>query len=158
MLRPSAAPVWRYFFCLDSCCRITRFDLQQHSKTTAYLLSGWNAVQPNLRLIHSLTAPGGLLALRDLSCPLSLHSCHLTRPPNLVSAHVGPPKTPNSMHFSPAKIDSLRLQSFSLRLAPSSSRPDVGKFCVSLQAAHFVCSAGLRLYSLSVAFLQRKSK
>lgn len=98
-------------------------------------------MQPNLRLIHSLTAPGGLLALRHLSRPLSLHARHFTRPPNQFSTHVLSPsqkkkqtiKTPqNSMHFSPARIVcSLRLQSFSLRLAPSSSTPDVGEVCVA---------------------------
>ena len=100
-------------------------------------------MQPNLRLIHSLTAPGGLLALRHLSRPLSLHARHFTRPPNRFSSHVlsPPPKNKtkqtkknlqNLMQFSPARIVcSLRLQSFSLRLAPSSSTPDVGEVCVA---------------------------
>lgn len=66
-------------------------------------------MQPNLRLIHSLTAPGGLLALRHLPRPLSLHTRHFTRPPNRFSTHVvsPPPKiTQNSMHFSSSE-DSL---------------------------------------------------
>lgn len=42
-------------------------------QTSPYLVSGRDAAQPNPGLIHSLAAPGGLLAP---SCPLFLPSCH----------------------------------------------------------------------------------
>lgn len=138
MLRPSLAAVWGSFFCLYLCCTITSFHLrQQHKKTSPYLLSGWGAVQPNPGLIHSLTAPGGLLALQDLSCPLSVHSCHFTRTPNHFSARVGVPDSQFNAFFSPAKIVFFPPpKSLSLRLAPSSSSPDVGKFvCLCRQLA-----------------------
>lgn len=92
------------------------------------LLSGWDSVQPSLGLIHSLVTPGGLPALRHLSSPLSLHSCHFTRTPDLSSAHAGDPKLSIQCIFSSLAeiVFSLRLQK--KFLAPSSSRPDVGKF------------------------------
>lgn len=67
------------------------------------LLSGWDSVQPSLGLIHSLVAPGGLPAVRHVSSPLSLHSCHFTRKPNH-SRFMQVTQTLNSVHFSPAEI------------------------------------------------------
>lgn len=134
MLRPSLAAVWGSFFCLNLRCQITRFHLrQQHKKTTPYLLSGWGAVLPNPGLIHSLTAPGGLLALQDLSCPLSVHSCHFTRTPNHFSARVGVPDSQfNAFFFLQRRYFSFRLQSLSLSGSP---RPPahqmLGSLCVS---------------------------
>lgn len=98
-----------------------------------------------LWLIHSLTVPGGLVALRDLF-PVLFPSSLVTSLDHQIGAsgaHVGAPKTPDSMHFSPGSF-SLRLQSFSLRLAPSSSSPDVGKFacvcaCVYESVRECVC-------------------
>lgn len=51
------------------------FHRSQHlrDQTSPYLVSGRDAAQPNPGLIHSLAAPGGLLAP---SCPLFLLPCH----------------------------------------------------------------------------------
>lgn len=79
------------------------------------LLSGWDSVQPSLGLIHSLVAPGGLPALRRLSSPLSLHSCHFTRKPNHSSAHAGDPNSQFSAFFSSGDTFLSASKSFSPR-------------------------------------------
>lgn len=57
-----------------SCCTSTSTDHSICATHAApYLVSCRDAAQPNPGLIHSLAAPGGLLAP---SCPLFLLSCH----------------------------------------------------------------------------------
>lgn len=85
MLGPSSAAVWGSFFCLDLCFTNNN-SLSSTTTTTGkqlltFSLAGTRCSQ-KLCLIHSLTAPGGLLTLQDLSRPLSLHSCHFIQPPS----------------------------------------------------------------------------
>lgn len=136
MLRPSSAPLWRYFLSTFIVhCRITRFDeqQQQQQQPLTFSLAGTRCSRTLPPLIHSLTAPGGL----DLSRPLSLHSCHFTRPPKLFSAHVGAPpyNSQNSMHFSPAKIVFSPPPKFLSPARPVLQRTRCWEVCVSLQAA-----------------------
>lgn len=101
--------------------------------------------------------PGGLLALRDLCRTRCLHSCHLTRPPALFSAHVGSPTTPKFNAYSSKDKFSLRLQKCVSPARPVLQQTRCWEVYASLQAARwafFVCTAGL----LSVAFLQKMSK
>lgn len=108
-------------------------------------------------LIHSLTAPGERLVLQNLARPLSFQSCHFTRPPDSSSAQVGAPDSQLNAFFSSGAKFSLRLQSFSLRFSPSSSRPDVGKLVdLCRQLARYHSCAGLNVPSPSIALLQTK--
>lgn len=107
---------------------------------------------PNPGLIHSLTAPGGLLALQDLSCPLSVHSCHFTRTPNHFSARVGVPDSQFNAFFFSSEDTFLSASKVSLSPArPVLQLTRCWEVCVSLQAACwilFVCTAGFFFHLL----------
>lgn len=136
MLGPKLAGSCGSLFCLDICSTINCFHLrQQPKKTRSYLLSGWGAVQPNPGLIHSLSAPGGLLALLDLSCPLSVHSYHFSRPRVMFLASVGDPDSQINAYFS-SKDNFLSASKVSLSPAhPVLQLTRCWEVCVSLQAA-----------------------
>lgn len=162
MLRPSLAAEWGSFFCLNLRCQITRFHLrQQHKKTTPYLLSGWGAVLPKPRA-NSFSDRS-----RWTSCPprpflssfrplLSLY----THAKSLFGSCRCPRLPIQRIFFSPAKILFFPPpKSLSLRLAPSSSSPDVGKFvCLCRQLAEYSLYALQGFFSPSIALLQTKSK
>lgn len=92
-----------------------------------------------LWLIHSLAAPGGLLALRDLSPPLSRRSCHF-HGHEVSPRFMWVPETPNSTHFSLAETLFLSAsQTFCGSPRPPADQM-LGSLCVS---------AGSSEYSLS---------
>ncbi len=160
MLRPSSAAVWGSFslsgFMLQNNSALIHNN--SHRKTTPYLLSGWDAVQPNL-LANSFSDRSRWTSRPPRPFPSSFPplSSTLQRPPNLFSPHVGATSSQIQCIFLQRRQFSLRLQSFSLRLAPSSSAPDVGKFvCLCRQLAEYSLSA-LQVSSPSVAFMQTKS-
>lgn len=121
-------------------------------------MAGTRCSQTLSGLIHSLTAPGGLVALQDLSRPLSLHSCHFTRPPDRFSAHGGAPSCQFNAFFSSG--DSF-LSASKVSLCGSPRPPAhqmLGRFvCLCRQLDEASLSA-LQVSSPSVAFLQTKSK
>lgn len=118
--------------------------LQQRTRTTSYLMCGWDTKQSTLCLIHSLSASGGL-ALRHLSRPLSLHSRHFQRPQNLFSTHAGAPNVQFKAFFSNEESFFSPPPKFLSPARPVLQHTRCWEVCVSLQAARwilFVCTAG----------------
>lgn len=127
--------------------RTRSFEQQLHRKTTSYLLSGWDcAAEPAAN--SSSDRP------RWTSRPPS--SFPPVLPPDFFSAQVGAPNPlPLQCIFLQRGYFSLRLLSVSLRVAPSSSGPDVGTgsyLCRQL-ALYYSC-AWLNVSSPSIALLQ----
>lgn len=142
MLKASLAPAWGIFFSARIYTQNdklwTAATAAGFRKTSSYLLSGWDSVQPNPWL-NSFTDLPRWTSRPPKPFPSS-------SPPSLATLHDHRislrlrwvPQTPNSMHFSPAEIVFSPPPKFLSRFAPSSSRADVGKVCVSLHAARSV--------------------